>query len=270
MKKALLLVGFYLIVAVLLVLTTRSYAQENENYLSKMPSVEDVKKKIKDNNTYITYVKQAGTFEQLRMILKTIDGNRTNSLTDEEISIDNEYSKAYNQLIQRAQLPDKEVHGYFTNERVKALSRYSMNRSFRNELYGIFFDPEFKNSEEPLVQEQLLYGNYTPEEVAERREKEQEANVTDRTRQPNYLGKLQGIIMIATGLFLFLKGNKLGHNIGRNQFERRNSSGVEEFSSYGDMVKKRQSEGLQGCLGQISFLGGIFLILTGLGIFFFS
>lgn len=175
MKASRFHIHLHLLLAVLVaIVVTPSYSQDYERSPSKMPSVDEVKSKIHDDNIYNTYIKQAGAFEQLRLILKTIDGNRTNSLTDAEKRIDDSYSSAYEQLVSKAQLPARSSRRYLTNERVKLLTRYTTNGKYRGELYALFFDENFKNKVEPLVSEQIIYGNKTFEEVRSEAEEAEE------------------------------------------------------------------------------------------------
>ena len=180
MKKAVLLLAFYIpVIALPMAGLPLAYAQTNRLPVSIMPSVEAVKNKIKASNSYTTSVKQAGAFDQLRLILKAIDGERTNSLSADEKRVDEAYASAYTQLVSKAKLPSRSSSGYLRNERVKQLTHYSMSRSYRDELYTTFFDKKVKDRVEGLVQEQLIYGNRTidqvKQQVAEDEEKEDDS-----------------------------------------------------------------------------------------------
>ena len=63
------------------------------------------------------------------------------------------------------------------------------------------------------------------------------------------------------GLLLIAFTGAAGFFVEKRQFERRNSAGVEEFTSYSKMVRMRAEEGLMKALGTLSaFVGMGFLV----------
>lgn len=68
-----------------------------------------------------------------------------------------------------------------------------------------------------------------------------------------------GAILVGAGMY----GS---HVVGRRAFERTNAAGIQEFQSYGSMVRVRSLEGLITSLSMIGkIVGAIFLFL---GFFF--
>ena len=122
----------------------------------RMPTVKDVLTKIHGKDRTETYLKQAGTFAQLRAILEVQDGERTDSLTKEEKKIADAYLAEYKKLVKKS---GAKWDDYQPNKTALRIEYYSVSWKFREEVYKAFFTPGFKTKFDESVKDYFGHGN---------------------------------------------------------------------------------------------------------------
>jgi len=74
-----------------------------------------------------------------------------------------------------------------------------------------------------------------------------------------------GVPLIVLGIVVLWLGYRMGHSVRKAGFLRRNTYGIEEFTSYEEMVRTERSEKMSGGFGSFVRFMGVFLILGGVG-----
>ncbi|HQY88812.1 MAG TPA: hypothetical protein PK402_09145 [Tepidisphaeraceae bacterium] len=248
-------------------------AQSQAPWLEGFPTIEKVEQTFTGKDALDAGAKQRAVYFHLNKMINTLAG------PEREFGVmlpeENALKQTYGTRI-----------GYFENELIKDLSSgsggdrskwfsktwgYDNNIDFRADVISKLFTQDWRSKYLPV----LAQRDKANADIIERaRQRDQNMTADVGFGDPPKKGKsffarmfISGALFVL-GFIILIPAMIVGHWVRRREFYRRNSQGVEEFNSYGDMVKKRSAEQIAGCLvTPLVILGFLILVVAVVSLF---